>query len=63
MTVQVTFKYDPDEPDDGHPVGMSNDEYEHLTGRVMELGAYDIEVEVVAPTASTPLPRKARPKP
>jgi hypothetical protein len=42
--VNVTFKYDPEEPDD-HPTGMSNAEYERLFDGLVALGAQDVEIE------------------
>jgi hypothetical protein len=43
--VRVTFKYEPDEPDEEHPTGLSEEEYEHLSDALVALGAYDIEIE------------------
>jgi hypothetical protein len=45
-SVLITFRYDPDEPED-HPVGMSQAEYDDLMNKIGELGAYDVDVEVV----------------
>lgn len=50
MTVMVQFTMEPDEPDDDHATGMSNDEFEDMTNLLMErLGAEDIEVTKVEP--------------
>lgn len=43
-TVTITFKYDPEEPDD-HDVGMSEAEYERVNEALMMLGGHDIEFE------------------
>lgn len=43
--VTVTFKYEPEEPDEGDSTGMSNDEYERLTDQIMVLGGHDVEIE------------------
>lgn len=45
--VKVTFKYDPEEPDDGDRTGMSNEEFERLHDSLTELGAEDIEMTKV----------------
>lgn len=43
--VNVSFKYEPDEPDPEDGTGMSADEFERLTEQLMALGADDIEIE------------------
>lgn len=42
--VTVTFKYTPEQPDPDDFTGVSAEEYDDLTMRLMELGAEDIEV-------------------
>lgn len=43
--VTVTFQYEPDEPDEDDPTGMSLEEYEKLTLALMEdHGATNVEV-------------------
>jgi hypothetical protein len=43
-TVRVTFLYDPDDPDDDHPTGMSEEDHGYLSEAVAGLGGYDIEI-------------------
>jgi hypothetical protein len=42
--VTVTFEFEPEQPDPDDRTGMSDEEYEDLTGRLMELGATDIKI-------------------
>lgn len=42
--VKVTFDYEPQEPDDEDPSGVSEDEYQELMERLMELGATNVSV-------------------
>lgn len=46
MTVEVTFKYEPepDATDDTHRMGITDDEYVRLCNVLMHVGAEDIEV-------------------
>jgi hypothetical protein len=44
MTVLVSFDYEPDEPDDTDPTGVSSDEFDRLTDQLMEIGADNIVV-------------------
>lgn len=46
MTVLVKFDYEPDEPDEDDPTGMSSDEFDRLQDRLMELGADNVTMEV-----------------
>lgn len=43
--VKVTFKYEPDEPDDDDATGVSEDEHNRLMDQLMQLGAEDITIE------------------
>jgi hypothetical protein len=45
MTVKVSFNYEPDEPDDNDPTGVSEEEHSSLTDKLaMEFGADNIEI-------------------
>lgn len=46
-TVKVTFYYEPDEPDDEDETGMSADEYDRVTERLIGLGADNMKFERV----------------
>lgn len=43
--VKVSFVYEPDEPDEADSTGVSSDEYELVTGKLMEMGAENIQFE------------------
>lgn len=45
MKVQVTFTYDPEEPDEQDPTGMSEDEYIKLSEEIAQAGGYDIGID------------------
>jgi hypothetical protein len=42
--VRVTFYFEPEDPDPSDPTGISEDEYNDLMDRLIELGAEDVEV-------------------
>lgn len=44
MTVIVSFDYEPDKPDNSDPTGVSAEEYDSLTMKLMELGADNIVI-------------------
>jgi hypothetical protein len=43
-TVKVTFKYEPDSPDEEDDTGMTEEEYEQLMDQLAALGGYDVEI-------------------
>lgn len=46
MTVLISFNYEPDDPDDNDPTGLSNDEFDEVTMRLMEtMGAANIVIQ------------------
>jgi hypothetical protein len=45
VTVMVSFRYDPDDPDPDDRTGVSSEEYDQLTDQLMMLGAYDIAIQ------------------
>jgi hypothetical protein len=51
MTVQVTFRYEPDEPDENDPTGVSSEEFDRTSDRLMmEFGAEDVQFSKVTET-------------
>ena len=44
MTCIVTFEYEPMDPDDDDPTGISEEEYNDLCEKLMILGADDIAI-------------------
>lgn len=45
MTVVIKFNYEPDEPDDDDSTGLSSDEFDRVSDRLMEgFGADNIEI-------------------
>lgn len=49
MKVKVTFVFEPEDPDENDPTGLSEDEFNELTdGLASEYGAENIIVEAVA---------------
>jgi hypothetical protein len=48
MASKVTFIYEPDEPDEDDPTGISSEEFERLHEQLAFLGAYDIKVEKIS---------------
>lgn len=49
LKVKVSFDYYPDEPDPDDETGMSEDEYDDLMRKVIELGGGDIQFKKVSP--------------
>lgn len=45
MTVEVSFDYEPEEPDETDPTGLSVDEHDRLMEQLIEIGATNIKVE------------------
>lgn len=44
MSVRVTFTYEPDDPDDDDPTGVSEAEHQELMDHLLALGAEDVEI-------------------
>lgn len=60
MTVQVTFQYEPDDTDDNDPTGVTSEEFDRLTERLMVAhGAENIELKRVGVSSVLP-PHGAR---
>lgn len=47
MKVRVSFDYYPDDPDPDDSTGLSSEEHEDLMGKLMQLGADDVQIEKV----------------
>ena len=43
--VQVTFKIEVSDPEDS--TGLTEEDYDSVTGSIMDLGGYDIDMEVI----------------
>lgn len=60
MAVRVTFIYEPDDPDDDHPMGVSDAECDEVTEKLMRVfGAEDIEFARMA-SVSAPIEKTER---
>lgn len=59
--VQVTFRYEPDDADDNDATGVSSEEFDRVTERLMiDYGAENIELRRIDSPSSPPVERQRK---